>query len=155
MPPTEVRPVVVFDDSEEDVFILKRLLERTGVNDPLLPFSDSNEAIKYLGRVARGGLAVPLVCFLDIKMPGYSGFDLLDALRASEVFDAVPAIMLSSSDDRRDIVKSTAKGAQGYLVKHPSAETLRCVIEEARMYPRKRGAVENPSFKIKANLLRG
>lgn len=155
MPPTEVRPVVVFDDSEEDIFMFKRLLERTGAKDPLLLFTDSNEAIKYLGRVASGGLIVPLVCFLDIKMPGYIGFDLLDAFRASEVFDAVAAIMLSSSDDRRDIVKSTAKEAQGYLVKYPSAETLRCMIEEARGYQRKRGAVENPSFKIKANLFRG
>jgi CheY-like chemotaxis protein len=153
MPLKTSRPIVVVEDNEDDFFVFTRLLATSGVTDPVLPFHDSDEAIRYLGRVASGGLDRPLVCFLDIKMPGYTGFDVLEALRSSEVFDGVPAIILSTSDDRRDVVASSAKGAQGYLVKYPSAETLRCVVEEARVYAHRPGA-QNPTFKIKANLLR-
>lgn len=116
---TQPRPIVVVDDTEDDVFLFKRLLEKGGVTDPVLPFCDSAEAIKYFGRVASGGLDRPLVCFLDINMPGHDGFAVLEAIRASDVFDTIPTVMLSTSDDRRDIVRSMAQGADGYLVQAP------------------------------------
>ena len=147
------RPIVVVDDSEEDFFFIKRLLEKCAVTEPILPFTGGEEAIKYLGRVASGTIEPPLVCFLDIKMPGYTGFDVLDALHASDELDKIPAIMLSSSDDRRDILKAAEKNAQGYLVKYPSADTLRAVIDEARKFPARRGKAERWSLELKENLL--
>src|SRR4051812_21354729 len=106
MPAPAMRPIVVVEDNEDDLFVFTRLLATCGIKDPVLPFRNGEEAIRYFGRVANEALDRPLLCFLDIKMPGYTGFDVLDALQASVVFDVVPKIVLSTSDDRRDIVKS-------------------------------------------------
>src|SRR5439155_3902169 len=98
MSPAPKLVVVHVDDTEEDIFLFKRLLETVGIPHKLLPFRDGEEAIKYFGRVARGQIARPHACFIDIKMTGYDGFDLLDAIRSSEALDGVSAVVLSSSD---------------------------------------------------------
>src|SRR4051812_39528357 len=105
------RTVVIVDDNEDDVFLFTRLLQKAGLKDRLMTFGDGQEAIAYLGRVACGQIDRPLVCFIDVKMPACGGFDVLEALRASEELDRVVGIMLSSSDDRRDITKASKSGA--------------------------------------------
>lgn len=153
MSPADEPLVVVIDDSEDDVLIFTRLLKSSGLSHRVLPFLSGLEAIKYFGRVANGGAERPSACFVDVNMPGYSGFEVVEAIRSSEELDGVSAIMLSSSDDRRDIVKSARAGAQCYLVKHPTADALRQVIEEAGKISRDRVAAKRVRLEFAANLL--
>jgi CheY-like chemotaxis protein len=153
MPPPPLPVIVLVEDREEDIILFKRLLEKCPVRHSLLPFRDAMEAIKYLGRVASGRVDRPLACFLDITMPGYDGFEVLDAVRASEDLDRVAAIVFSTSDDRRDVLKSAAKGAQCYLVKYPTAAMLSSVLKAAKVFSAHRTSGEEDGFALRANLL--
>jgi CheY-like chemotaxis protein len=153
MSPDRQPAIVIIEDNEEDIFIFTRLLEKAGVTNKILLFRDGAEAIQYFGRVAAGGLDVPLACFVDINMPGYGGFEVLDAIRAGEELDSISVIVFATSDDRRDIVKSASLGAQCYVVKHPTAATIRSLIEEAKKFARQREAAKADLFKLKENLL--
>jgi CheY-like chemotaxis protein len=125
--------IVAVDDTEDDLFILKRLLDKAGVRNPLHVFVSADEAVAYLQRSLepRGGVARPLACFLDVKMPGGSGFDVLKWIRGEPRLDGFPVFMLSTSDDTRDVRKAAKLGASCYLVKHPSEAVMRDLVELA------------------------
>ena len=61
------------------------------------------------------GAEVPLVCVLDIKMVGLSGFDILRWMRSQHELDSLPVLMFSSSDHPADVQTARDLGAQGYL----------------------------------------
>ncbi len=76
----------------------------------------------------------PLVCFLDIKMAGMTGLELLKWIRANRALDILPIIMFSSSDHPNDVERAREFGAQGFLKKYPSVEAMRAVLDEAREF---------------------
>ena len=107
--------LVIIDDNEDDVFLLKCQLARAGVAQSLLIFTDSLEAIKYFGRVSHGSLGRPAAAFLDINMPRCDGFGVLETIRGSDELDAVSVIMLSSSDDTSVVFRERRQFSQLFL----------------------------------------
>lgn len=74
----------------------------------------------------------PELIFLDIKMPGMDGFDVLKRLRADEATKAIPVIILSNFDEEAMVEKGLSLGANEYLIKsHVSPGSL---SEKAREY---------------------
>lgn len=128
--------IVAVDDEPDDVFFLRRAVERTGVPHAFQTFSNGEAAIVALEAIAGGERpeTLPLICFLDIKMVGMSGFDLLRWIRTRRTLDALPVIMYSSSDDQADVELARGLGAQGYVKKYPSVAAMRTVLEEARAF---------------------
>lgn len=126
--------IVAVDDEPDDIFFLRRLVGKVGLAHQFQPFSNGEAAIVALSAFAQGEAAgnFPLVCFLDIKMAGMTGFDLLRWIRSQRGLDALPVIMFSSSDHPADVDQARELGAQGYLKKYPSAEAMRAVLDEAR-----------------------
>lgn len=145
--------LVVIDDSEDDVFLFQRLVRSAEIPNKVLPFCSGEEAIKYFGGVATGSIDPPLACFLDVNMPGCDGFAVLDAIRASDELAGISIIMLSSSDDERDLDRAAKKGAQCYLVKHPSPAAFRAVVEDAKAFSANHATTEAAFFQVTANLL--
>lgn len=133
MPPTEV-PIVVADDNDDDVFMLHRLLRKAGVANRLVVHSSSAEALAYFGRIAAQQVDLPLACFLDIKLPGRDGFEVLKTIRAEPRLLRLPVVMLSSSDERRDIARASTLGAQCYLRKYPTPQALAAALQRGAEY---------------------
>jgi CheY-like chemotaxis protein len=107
-----------------------KLTKRSGLAFPLKTFSSGEEATAGLKEALDNGVRI-LACFLDIKMPGMNGHDVLGWIRSQPALDRVPVIMLSSSDEAQDLRRAAKRGAQCFLKKHPSPEELRAVVEEA------------------------
>ena len=128
--------IIAVDDEADDIFFLRHILQKTELTHRFQPFANSDAALIALTTLVEQGNAfdLPLVCFLDIKMPGMTGFDLLRWFRSQKSLDAVPVLMFSSSDDPRDIDCARDLGAQGYLKKYPSASAMRTVLDEAREF---------------------
>lgn len=129
-----VQPLIIgVDDEPDDIFFLKRTIEKTGVPHRFQPFSNGEAAIVALTAFGSGDPAVepPIICFLDIKMVGMTGFDLLKWIRSQRALDALPVMMFSSSDHPADIQTARDLGAQGYLKKYPSVGAMRKVLDEA------------------------
>ena len=128
--------IVAVDDEADDIFFVRHLIEKTGVPHRFQSFTNGDAAIIGLTALVelQDAMALPLVCFLDIKMPATNGFDLLRWIRNQKTLDGMPAIMFSSSDDPRDIDLSKELGAQGYLKKYPSVAAMRTTLEEAKEF---------------------
>ena len=109
-------------------------MNKAGILNPFLVFSGGDEALHYLRRLCDTGAVgeqLPCVVFLDVKMPGVTGHDVLSWARRQTQLAEVKFVMLSSSDDPRDIARASELGADKYLIKHPPAESLRVFVHEA------------------------
>jgi CheY-like chemotaxis protein len=126
--------IIAVDDEADDIFFLRLAIEKSGLAHRFQPFSNAEAAKVALTLIAAGDDATdfPLVCFLDIKMGGMTGFDLLRWIRGEKGLDAVPVVMYSSSDHPEDVDQARELGAQGYLKKYPSAAAMQTILEEAR-----------------------
>jgi len=145
------RPLFLVDDDEADRLILTRLMRATGLSNPCRMFPRGDALIDALIEVLRGAPA-PLACFLDVKMPGMNGFDVLRWIRCQHALDDIPVVMLSSSEEQRDLHEAQHFGAQCYVAKFPPAETFRLIVDEAQ---RVAAAATITPFKLPCNLLLG
>jgi CheY-like chemotaxis protein len=145
-------PLVALDDSEEDIFIFRRLLAKAKVTRPFCPLLSADAFMTWLPTIfaAKRINDRPLVCFLDIKMPGTTGLEVLRWIRRQEVFDPLPIVMLSSSDDPRDLTDAAKQGAQCYVTKYPSTTVLGEIVRDAEAYA---NDADNSGFMKPYNLL--
>ena len=124
--------ILVADDDANDAFLVQRAFARAGVTFPLKVLRDGQEALDYLeGKGTFAGRKkeeLPNTLILDVKMPRLNGFDVLQWIKASEVFRRLPVIMFSSSEELRDVNKAYDLGASSYLVKPGSIEGLQAVV---------------------------
>jgi CheY-like chemotaxis protein len=136
MPTTPLlSPVLVVDDNPDDIFFLRRLLERAAVANPVITFMDSADALAFLRALDEGPDAAvlrPAVLFLDLKMPKIHGFVLLKWLRRQPGFDSMKIAVLSGSDEPKDRLRAEKLGADEYLVKFPDAAVVAEVVTSSR-----------------------
>src|ERR1700760_2802248 len=112
--------VVVADDCDDDLFLLRRAISRQQRFKLLHELPDGREVVAYLagsGEYAdRKRYPIPDLLMLDIKMPGATGFDVLSWLR-EQSFQNLTVVMLSGSDLDQDIRKAFSLGAHGFWSK--------------------------------------
>ena len=128
--------ILAVDDETDDIFFLRRTLNKTGVPHRFQPYSNAEAAIAALSAIAAGDpkSEPPIICFLDIKMVGMSGLELLRWIRNQRALDTLPVIMFSTSYPRdmhyeNDIMKLLYKiGAKDYIRKPENFNLLKEVI---------------------------
>ena len=127
--------MLVVDDSPEDLFLFKEVLGKAHVNNPVVTAESGAKAIAYLRKSCQAGGSPrgckPAVIFIDIKMPVMDGFKVLRWVRRKKAFLKSKVIMLTSSEDPKDLQRATESGADGYLLKHPTPGTLAFMIRDA------------------------
>ena len=122
-----LRPVLILDDDPDDGFVTRRLLLRGGIKNPIVMVDCIEQARAFL-RSANYGAAAPCAVFIDIKLDGENGFDVLAWARDQQALTKTAIYMLSGSDDPADQLRAKELGATGYIVKHPRPDELaRCV----------------------------
>src|ERR1700743_3315837 len=113
--------ILYAEDNPDDVVIFKIALRRSGLSPMLNCVDDGEDAIAWLkadGVYAdRTQHPLPDVLILDLKMPKKSGFDVLEWLQTSDSFKNLPTIILSSSDDPRDLDRASKLGVTKYFKK--------------------------------------
>jgi len=115
--------VLVVEDNPADVELLRWALDSAAVECELTVIEDGGEALafvqqrgKYLGSTA------PDLAILDLNMPKYDGMEILEAMRASQVFASVPVAVLSSSSSPRDRARMEAFNIGRYITKPPDLD---------------------------------
>ena len=125
---TTTRALMLVEDNEDDVFLMKRALKGANVINPLFVVEDGQEAVDYLagaGKFAdRTNYPLPAVVFLDLKLPFISGHDVLKWIRQQKDLDSLVVIVLTSSNEASDLSRCYALGANSYVVKPPTPEQL-------------------------------
>jgi CheY-like chemotaxis protein len=121
-------PILLVEDNPDDVFFVQRAFHTGEIKHPLFTVEDGKEAIDYLsghGDYAdRSVYPVPHLVLADLKMPGVSGFDLIDWMRKDKGCKLMPIIVLSSSALTADVNRAYALGANAYMVKPADARAL-------------------------------
>jgi CheY-like chemotaxis protein len=130
-------PVLLAEDEEDDVFLMRRAFSVAELSNPLVTVSDGQEAIWYLageGNYAdRTQHPEPCLMLLDLKMPKVNGFEVLEWLqRQPRLRDNLPVIVLSSSEQEVDVRRAFELGAHDYFVKAPSFERLLELVEKIK-----------------------
>lgn len=125
--------IIAVDDEPDDIFFLRRIIEKTGIAHDFQAFANGEAAMVALAAIAAGERPspFPLICFLDIKMGAMTGFDVLKWIRNQKGLEGLPVIMYSSSDYPADVEMARELGAQGYLKKYPSTAAMQTVLDEA------------------------
>ena len=142
-------PVLYAEDEENDVFLMQRAFKKAGVTNPLRTVSDGARAIRYLEGADefadRARFPLPCLLLLDLNLPRKSGLEVLKWARAQPAFRPLPIIILTSSNQDRDIGNAYTLGANGYLVKPASPDKLlelvaslrdSCLLADMKVGPR-------------------
>lgn len=124
--------ILIAEDSEDDVFFLKRALKQAKLLHPTQVVTDGREALDYLsgqGPFAdRSKYPLPRLLFLDLKLPYKHGFEVLAWMRAQTALATIPVVILTSSSETRDVEQARELGAQSFLVKPPYPDDLRSLF---------------------------
>jgi CheY-like chemotaxis protein len=129
-----MKTLLLVEDSDDDVFFLKRALQRAGIQNPLQVVTDGQQAIDYLeGKGAfsdREKFPLPSMILLDLKLPYIMGVDVLKWIRSRPAFAALPVAVLTSSQEDGDISSTQKLGRISYLTKPPDRDRLLELIDE-------------------------
>jgi CheY-like chemotaxis protein len=112
--------ILLVDDDEGHVELVRRNLRRIGVSNPIVALHDGAQALDYIFRRGEfeGRANVNLLILLDINMPGsVNGVEVLRQMKADPQTRKTPAIMLSTTDDPREIGKCYELGCSIYITK--------------------------------------
>jgi CheY-like chemotaxis protein len=117
---------LLVEDNEDDVFFMQRAFRLAGIQNPLHVVTNGEEAIEYLSGwndfADRQRHPLPDLVFLDLKMPGLNGFDVLKWMRQQLL--NIPVAVLTSSPEEIDRKRAEELGAAGYLLKPPTKEMV-------------------------------
>ena len=116
----ELRPILLAEDNPRDVELTLEALAENNLANRVILVKDGVEALEYLrceGKYSSRKPGHPAVAILDIKMPRMDGIEVLRFIRSSEAFKMLPVVMLTSSREERDLVRSYELGSNAYVVK--------------------------------------
>ena len=117
----ESKKILLVEDNPNDVELTKRALKKSNIGNELIVANDGVEALNYFfGEGDNGGCAsdeLPVVVWLDLNLPKVNGLEVLRRLRANEKTKFVPVIILTSSNEGKDIISSYDLGANSFARK--------------------------------------
>lgn len=117
-------PIFLVEDDPNDVFFLTDAFKKAGIERPIEVARDGREALAYLKkRVTEGGVALPCLVILDLKLPIIMGLDVLRYIR-NELGLLTVVVVLSSSAENSDVIAAYTAGANAYLVKPTDTSKL-------------------------------
>lgn len=128
--------MLVEDDEKDIELTLTALAEHDLANDVAV-VRDGEEALDLLyrqGKYTQLPEGNPAVVFLDIKMPKVDGLEVLRRMKSDSKLRRVPAVMLTSSREQRDIVESYELGVNAYVVKPVNFEKLMQAVQQLGLF---------------------
>lgn len=132
------RALLLVEDNQDDVFLMKRALKAARVINPLYVAEHGQEAVDYLGGAGkfanRESYPLPAVVFLDLKLPFISGHDVLAWIRRQKEFESLVVVVLTSSNEASDLSRCYSLGANSYVVKPPTSEQLEELAKAFKWY---------------------
>lgn len=128
--------ILLVEDNPEDAEMTMRVLRKRSLASQLHWVKDGEEALDYLfckGRYAGRDPRPPKLVLLDIKMPKVDGIEVLRRVKASDL-RTVPVVVMTSSNEERDVVESYRLGANSYIVKPVAFEAFIDTVAKIGLY---------------------
>lgn len=117
---TMLKPILLVEDNPKDLELALLALEKSNLANEVITVRDGAEALDYLfrrGAYAERAEGSPAVVLLDLKLPKIDGIEVLQQVRAEQRLRAIPVVMLTTSREEKDLVRSYQLGVNAYVVK--------------------------------------
>jgi DNA-binding response OmpR family regulator len=133
------RPVVIVmvEDDEGHARLIERNIRRAGVNNEIMAFSNGTDALKYLlGEDGSGSnnSSRSLLVLLDLNLPDMTGVDILAKVKGNTHLKRSPVIILTTTDDQREIQRCYDLGANVYITKPVNYESFANAIRQLGLF---------------------
>ncbi len=112
--------IIIAEDDEGHALLIKRNLKRSGVLNPIIQFKNGEEVLHFFSESETGYLSIPetkYIILLDIKMPKVDGIEVLERLKSNPITKKIPIIMITTTDNPKEIELCHALGCNSYIVK--------------------------------------
>ncbi|PKR89885.1 hypothetical protein CXZ10_06800 [Pleomorphomonas diazotrophica] len=135
----EPKPVaiIMIEDDEGHARLIEKNIRRAGVTNEIISFRNGTSAINYLlGSDGSGLVAIgrPSLVLLDLNLPDMTGIDILARLKANEHTRRTPVIVLTTTDDAREIQRCYDLGANVYITKPLNYESFANAIRQLGLF---------------------
>ncbi len=112
--------IIIAEDDEGHAELIRKNLKRSGIINEIIHFKDGQETLDFLFRKGKGPYRekdMGYLLLLDIRMPKVDGVDVLQQLKQDNELRKMPVIMITTTDDPREVEKCHAIGCSNYLTK--------------------------------------
>ncbi|MDR8391266.1 response regulator [Aliifodinibius sp. S!AR15-10] len=134
----EAVQILLVEDNKNDAELAMRTLKKNNISNQVFWVKDGAQAIDFL--FAKGEFSerninhTPKVVLLDLKLPKKDGIEVLREIRNSEELKQLPVVMLTSSKEEKDMVKSYDLGVNSYIVKPIDFDDFTKAIKDLGYY---------------------
>jgi CheY-like chemotaxis protein len=129
--------IVMIEDDEGHARLIEKNIRRAGVNNDIVPFADGTSALAYLlGEDMSGECSAQrqLLVLLDLNLPDMSGVDILAKIKDNPHLKRSPVIVLTTTDDQREIQRCYDLGANVYITKPVNYEGFANAIRQLGLF---------------------
>lgn len=127
--------VLVVEDDPNDAELIARVLRKNDLAGRLVHLKDGAEAVDYLlGKKAAGEGERPRVILLDLKLPKLNGIEVLRRLKADERTKTIPVVVLTSSQEDRDLAEAYRLGVNSFVTKPINYDEFVKAVSELGAY---------------------
>jgi len=113
MNPNQGAQILVVEDDQNDSFLLTRQIAKAQIDDHVTVIASGEKAFDFLLKLSNP----PIVIFLDLKLPGLSGIELLKRIRQEPQLQAIPVVVMTGSIDPSDVAECNRLGVTAFLPK--------------------------------------
>ena len=125
--------ILLVEDNEMDLELTLLAFKKRQLTNPLQIARDGQEALDWIGRWENGE-PKPAVILLDLKLPIFSGLEVLQKLKTHKIYRTIPVVVLTSSREDRDVQEAYQLGANSYIVKPVNFDKFMDVAVQIDLY---------------------
>jgi len=135
MPNTNLFSILLVEDDEVDVMNVRRAFMKNNITNPLWVAGNGLEALELL-RAPRTPEAphLPSLVLLDLRMPKMSGIEFLREIRADPLLKKLIVVVLTTSDDEKDVCSAYDLNVAGYIVKPVTFDKFMQAVATLNLY---------------------
>lgn len=133
----DLKRILLVEDSANDIELTLSALEENHLANEVVVARDGQEALDYLMRQGIYKLrspGSPAVVLLDLKLPKLNGLEVLERLKTHPELRTVPVVMLTSSREEQDLIRSYNLGVNAYVVKPVAFEEFVSALRELGLF---------------------
>jgi CheY-like chemotaxis protein len=129
--------IIMVEDDEGHARLIEKNIRRAGVNNEIVPFTNGTEALEHLfggdgsGEISAGR---QLLILLDLNLPDMTGVDILERIKSNQHLKRSPVVVLTTTDDSREIQRCYDLGANVYITKPVNYEGFANAIRQLGLF---------------------
>jgi CheY-like chemotaxis protein len=129
--------IVIIEDDEGHARLISKNLQRAGVSNPIQAFRDGTSAVDFLlgpDRTGSVNAGRPMLILLDLNLPDMTGVEILKIIKENEHLRRAPVVVLTTTDDQREIQRCYDLGCNVYITKPVNYEGFSNAIRQLGLF---------------------